>query len=107
MVRAHIWLVDSDVKVDVLCVVDITLPRSALSTFDLPVAGAALTLQDLPVRGILSLEHDDGRRSGFFLDFHITGEDYSRLGRDVLERTVMVYDPRGANLVFEVLDADI
>lgn len=104
VVSARFWLFDAGTRVELDCVLDITRPRTALSTSRLaglqPSAGT-----DTDVRAILTLEHGDGTRSGFLLDVHITEADYSRLGRDVLERTVMVYDPRGGNLLIDVLEA--
>ena len=93
-VTAQVWLFGMDARQDVVFVVDLTLPRTSLSTFDLKslrsVAGRATSAAEADTRAILTLEHEDGGRSGFFLDFHVTDADYSRLGRDVLERTVMV-----------------
>ncbi|MFN0147528.1 MAG: hypothetical protein ACKVT1_13525 [Dehalococcoidia bacterium] len=106
MVTAHIWLVESGSRIDVDCLLDITIPRSSLSTSRL-AGNQSLTPASTEIRAVLSLEHQDGGRSGFFLDLHTTDADYSRLGRDVLERTVVVYDPRGGNLLVEVLDADL
>ncbi|MFN0147532.1 MAG: hypothetical protein ACKVT1_13545 [Dehalococcoidia bacterium] len=111
---AQVWLFGMDARRDVLFVVDITLPRTSLSTFDLKSIRSVSrrTTTDAPetetdIRAILTMDHQDGGRSGFFLDLHTTDADYSRLGRDVLERTVVVYDPRGGNLLVEVLDADL
>lgn len=85
--------------------VDITVPRSVISTADLPVL---LPGADRIDTSILTMKHTDGSRSNFFLDdVVITHEDYSRLGRDVMERTLMVHDPRGGSLLIEVLDADV
>ena len=106
LVKARVWLGESGVRIDVDCLVDITIPRSSLSTADLPAVQRS-PADRTDVRAILTLDHEDGSRSGFFLDMHLTDADYSRLGRDVLERTVMVYDPRGGNLLVEVLDGDL
>ena len=112
VVTAEVWVFDVDARLDVQWVVDITLPRTALSTFDLAslqslAKRAASPQPDQETRVILTLKHHDGARSGFFLDLHVTDVDYSRIGRDVLERTIMVYDRRGANLILEVLDSDL
>ena len=106
LVRARLWLVETGARLEVDCLVDITVPRSSLSTADLP-AVLRSPADHGDVRAILTLEQEDGSRSGFFLDLHVTDADYSRLGRDVLERTVVVYDPRGGNLLVEVLAADL
>ncbi|MFN0147530.1 MAG: hypothetical protein ACKVT1_13535 [Dehalococcoidia bacterium] len=106
LIRAHVWLVETDIRMDIAGVVDLTIPRSSLSTADLPAVRRSPADRS-DVRAILTLDHEDGTRSGFFLDLHTTDADYSRLGRDVLERTVVVYDPRGGNLLVEVLDADL
>jgi hypothetical protein len=112
VVNAEVWLFDVDARMDVQWVVDITLPRTALSTFDLAslqslAKRAASPEQDEQTRAILTLRHGDGTRSGFFLDLDVSDVDYSRLGRDVLDRTILVFDPRGGNLNFEVLEADL
>jgi hypothetical protein len=114
VVTGYFWLVDHDARLEVVLVVDITVPRTVLSTSDLRALGnvhraiSAWVVDDEPApRAILSLKHDDGQVSGFLLECAVTDADYSRLGRDVLERTVMVYDPRGGNLLLDLLEPDL
>jgi hypothetical protein len=114
IISALVWLFEIDARVKVSFVVDITVPRTTLSTFDLAALHRAArrpttrSFEDGPEpRAILSLKHEDGQISGFRLECAVTDADYSRLGRDVLERTVMVYDPRGGNLLLDVLEADL
>ncbi|MFN0147378.1 MAG: hypothetical protein ACKVT1_12775 [Dehalococcoidia bacterium] len=106
MVTANLWLPGTGFRADVHFIVDITLPRTSLSSFAVAQAGAAAMAAEAEERAILTIDHEEGGRSGFFL-VHVTDADYSRLGRDVLERTIMVYDPRGRNLLVEVVDADL
>jgi hypothetical protein len=115
-VRVNAWLFDIDARLDIRLIVDITVPRTVLSTFDLSalrtLARRPPTAQVKPgdepdPRVILSLTHEDGHVSGFLLECAVTDADYSCLGRDVMERTVMVYDPRGGNLLLDVLEADL
>jgi hypothetical protein len=114
LVQGRFWLFDIEARAAVDLVVDVTLPRTVLSTSDLEklrgVArrpSARLFADEPDPWALLTLQHDDGRASAFFIECAVTDADYSRLGRDVMERTVMVYDPRGGNLLVDVLEADL
>ncbi len=65
-----------------------------------------------PVRSItrptlLSFEHEDGRITTALLMLHIVDDapGESRLGRDVLNEWLMVYDAPAGNLFFESVEA--
>ncbi len=113
-VWASVWLVASDYRARVEFLIDPSSASTVISTGDLggfgdivlddlsPVYGVFGVLAGLRTGALLTFGADDGRPQLEMLDVTVAAgvEQESRLGRDILNRWLMIYDPQGDNLSF-------
>lgn len=120
MVKLNVWIPDLDFRLDISFRIDTGAARSRVSTFALALTSADLPLDDQFVhsddgqsfvgverRAIISVPQGEERRSILWLDLPIVddGPGESRLGRDILNQWLMVYDASGDNLLLEPVDS--
>ena len=115
--RARVWLITRDHRASVDFLLDPASPTTVVSTGDLGrfflplddlsgvagVAGVFGVLLGLSAAALLMLDTAERGIALETVDVVVAHglEGTSRLGRDVLNRWLMVYDPGGNNLLFE------
>lgn len=116
-VEVVVWCPTLHIRRKLWLVVDTSSPDSVFSAADLPLDPHSdfplddlitVSIHDVDYRAIersmlLTFEHDDGRFTtiehvGYVIDARL---GRSRIGRDLLNQWLMVYDAPGANLLFE------
>ena len=120
IVVAHVWFIASDVHLSVTFLVDVQSEETRISAPDASFATKHLPLDDASTEadGTLSWSMpaivtfaDDSRfaRTGYFAPIRIVHDPdaESRLGRDILNRMLMVYDGPERTLLFEATDSDL
>ncbi len=119
MVKLNVWIPDLGFRLDLVFRIDTSAARSRVSSFALALTSADLPMDDQFVhvddgqsfvgierRAIISVPQDEERWSILWLDMLIVddGPGESRLGRDILNQWLMVYDAPGGNLLLEPVE---